>query len=65
MAIVFWQDLWEKPAQDQVRAVIGEMLKAKYETNELQSLFSGTLSRVLARMRAADGQVRTIVTMGF
>jgi hypothetical protein len=65
LAVVFWQDLWEKPAQDQVRAVIGEMLKAKYETNELQSLFSGTLSRILARMRAADGQVRTIVTMGF
>ncbi|MDH4198626.1 MAG: M20/M25/M40 family metallo-hydrolase, partial [Candidatus Aminicenantes bacterium] len=65
LAVVFWQDLWEKPAQDQVRAVISEMLKAKYETNELQSLFSGTLSRVLSRMRAADGQVRTIVTMGF
>ncbi len=65
LTVIIWQDLWESPAQDQVRAVIGEMLKAKYEPNEMQSLFSGTLSRVLARMRAVEGQVRTVVTISF
>ncbi len=41
-------NLWSQAGKEQTMALIGEMLKAKYENEDLAACFSGTFQRVLA-----------------
>jgi hypothetical protein len=54
LAIVTENCLWSKPGKEQMVSLVGEMLKAKYENEDLGNLFSGAFMRVLDRVRAAD-----------
>jgi len=54
LSIVNENCLWESAGKDQMLNVIAELLKAKYEIEELANLFSGTFMRALTRARAED-----------
>jgi hypothetical protein len=54
LSIVGENCLWEDAGRKQMLNVISELLKAKYENEELAALFSGTFMRVLGRARAED-----------
>jgi len=54
LAIVAESCLWGKPGKEQMVGLIGEMLKAKYESEDLANLFSGAFMSVLERARATD-----------
>jgi hypothetical protein len=54
LSIVTENCLWGKAGKEQMVLVIGEMLKAKYENEDLANLFSGSFLRVLERARATD-----------
>ena len=43
--------LWQAAGKDQMLNVIAELLKAKYPTDELASLFSGAFLRALSQAR--------------
>ena len=54
LSIVSENSLWEKAGKDQMVRLIGEMLKAKYENEDLANLFSATFMRVLNKARTED-----------
>ena len=54
LSIVTENCLWGNLGKKQMIDLIGEMLKAKYENEELANLFSGTFIRTLEKARAAD-----------
>ena len=54
LSIVSENSLWEKAGKDQMVRMIGEMLKAKYENEDLANLFSATFMRVLNKARTED-----------
>ncbi len=54
LSIVSENCLWEEAGRKQMLDVISELLKAKYENEELAALFSGTFMRVLSRARAEE-----------
>jgi hypothetical protein len=54
LSIVAENCLWGEAGKEQVVGLIGEMLEAKYESEDLARLFSGAFLGVLERARAAD-----------
>jgi Peptidase family M28 len=54
LSIVTENCLWGKPGKEQVIGLIEELLKAKYESEDLANLFSGAFMGVLERARAAE-----------
>jgi hypothetical protein len=56
LSIVTESCLWGKVGKEQMISLIGEMLKAKYENEDLANLFSGAFLGVLERARAADAR---------
>ena len=54
LSIVTENCLWSKAGKEQMVGLIGEMLKAKYENEDLASLISGSFLRVLERARAGS-----------
>jgi hypothetical protein len=52
VSIVTENCLWSQAGKDQVVKLIGEMLRAKYENDDLAPLFSGTFMRVLRAARS-------------
>jgi hypothetical protein len=54
LSIVTENCLWGKPGKEQMVGLIGELLKAKYESEDLANLFSGAFMSVLERARATD-----------
>ena len=63
LSIVTGNCLWGKAGKDQMLGLIGEMLKAKYENEDLANLFSGTFLRVLDKARAGDSARTVVITM--
>jgi hypothetical protein len=53
LSIVNENCLWGNEAKRQMIDLIGEMLRAKYENEEMANLFSGTFQRTLAKARSA------------
>jgi len=51
LSIVAENCLWDKAGKEQMIKLIRELLKAKYENDDLANLFSGTFLRALARAR--------------
>jgi hypothetical protein len=51
LSIVTENCLWSKAGKEQMVGLIGEMLKAKYENEDLANLISGSFLRVLDRVR--------------
>lgn len=51
LSIVSENCLWEVTGKDQMLSVIAELLKAKYENEDLANLFSGAFMRALNRAR--------------
>ena len=49
LSIVSEHCLWEKAGRDQMLNVVSELLRAKYEVEELANLFSGAFMRALNR----------------
>jgi hypothetical protein len=56
--------LWSKAGKEQMVGLIGEMLKAKYENEDLANLISGSFMRVLDKVRTTDA-ARTFSFMPF
>jgi aminopeptidase YwaD len=54
LSIVTENCLWGKAGKEQIVGLIGELLKAKYENEDLANLFSGSFMRVLEKARATD-----------
>jgi len=54
LAIVTENCLWSRPGKEQMIVLIGELLKAEYENEDIANLFSGAFLRVLERARATD-----------
>jgi hypothetical protein len=54
LSIVSENSLWEEVGKDQMVRLIEEMLKAKYENEDLANLFSATFLRVLNKARTED-----------
>ncbi len=54
LAVVNENCLWGEAAKEQMIDVIGEMLRAKYENEEMANLFSGTFLRTLEKAGSAD-----------
>jgi hypothetical protein len=54
LAIINERCLWEKGGKDQMLEVISEILKTKYEPEEISNLFSGTFLRVLSKARPEE-----------
>jgi hypothetical protein len=54
LAIVTENCLWGKAGKEQMVGLIGEMLKAKYENEDLANLISGSFMRVLDKVRTTD-----------
>jgi hypothetical protein len=54
LSIVTENCLWGKPGREQMFGLIGELLKAKYESEDLANLFSGAFMSVLERARTTD-----------
>ena len=52
LSIISENCLWEKAGKQQMLNVIAELLKAKYENEDLANLFSGAFMRALNRARA-------------
>ncbi len=51
-AVVAENSLWENAGKEQMMNVLTELLKARYENEELADLFSGSFMRALSRARA-------------
>ena len=49
LSIVSEHCLWEKAGRDQMLDIVAELLRAKYEVEELANLFSGAFMRALNR----------------
>jgi hypothetical protein len=64
LSIVTENCLWSEAGKVQMIKLIGEMLKAKYENEDLASLFSGAFMNALGSARAAD-TTRAAVFMMF
>ena len=54
LSIVAENCLWSEAGKGQMIGLIGEMLKANYENEDLANLFSGAFMRVLERARATE-----------
>ncbi len=54
LSIVTENCLWSQAGKQQMVGLIGEMLKAKYENEDLANLVSGSFLRVLERVRTTD-----------
>jgi Peptidase family M28 len=54
LSIVTQNCLWSKTGKEQMVGLIGEMLKAKYENEDMANLVSGSFLRVLDRVRTPD-----------
>jgi hypothetical protein len=54
VAIVTQNSLWSEPGKTQMIRLIGEMLKAKYENEDLANLASGAFMRALGAARATE-----------
>jgi len=54
LSVVAENSPWGDAGKKQLLGLIGQMLKAKYENEELATLFSGSFLRALDRARAAD-----------
>jgi aminopeptidase YwaD len=54
LSIVTENCLWSQPGKDQMIKLIGELLKAKYENEDISNLFSGTFMRALSRARTEE-----------
>jgi len=54
LSIVTENCLWSKVGKEQMVGLIGEMLKAKYENEDVANLVSGSFLRVLERVRTTD-----------
>lgn len=63
LSIVTGNCLWGKAGKDQMIELIGEMLKAKVESEDLANLFSGTFLRVLDKARSGDSARTVVITM--
>ncbi|MFW6140893.1 MAG: M20/M25/M40 family metallo-hydrolase [Acidobacteriota bacterium] len=48
--------LWEEAGQNQMLQVISKLLEAEYERNDLSNIFSGTLLRILSKVRREGDQ---------
>jgi hypothetical protein len=59
LVIVNENCLWGEGAKGQMIDLIGEMLRAKYENEEMANLFSGTFLRTLEKARSTDTAGRT------
>jgi len=55
LSIVTENGLWGNEGKEQTIKVIGELLKAKYENEDIANLFSVTFLRVLSKARGEDG----------
>ncbi len=56
VAIVTENSLWEDSGKEQMIGLLTELLKAKYENDELANLYSGAFMRALNRARADASQ---------
>jgi len=54
LSVVTENCLWSKAGKDQMVGLIGEMLKAKYENEDLMNLVSGSFLNILSRVRTPD-----------
>ncbi len=54
LSIVTENCLWSNAGKEQMVKLIGELLKAKYENEDLANLFSGTFMRVLSKARIEE-----------
>ena len=54
IAIVTQNSLWDAAGREQMLNLLSELLKAKYENQDLTNLFSGAFTRALTRARAED-----------
>lgn len=54
VAIITQNSLWESAGKEQMLTVIAELLKAKYENQDMTNLFSGAFTRALNRARTEE-----------